>query len=137
MLMTKTNSSPTFPSLLQNPSGNLVTPFYAVTPSKFCRHPLLCYISPQATSPLVRFSRIRRSKNQGISLPQNQHNGHSMLIEINRHFLVLVTHNDPTPEVFYQHTTACSNFFSLMLLILAVTFNHLKSGIACFPVPST
>ena len=65
----------------------------------------------RVTHPLARFPRIRRSNIQSIYLPQNYHIGHNILMEINGHYWVPVSHNGPTPEVLYQHTVACSNLF--------------------------
>ena len=59
------------------------------TPSKLCGHPLLYYTVPQSTPPLGKFPHM--STNQGISLPQNHHTGHKILMEINGHYWAAVS----------------------------------------------
>jgi len=110
ILMTKMNVFPKLPFFATNSLGKYGHPLsYSHTPSKFCRHSLLCYTVPRVTPPLARFPHIKRSKNSGISLPQNHHTSHSMLMEINGHYWVPVSHNGPSPKLLYQHILACSN----------------------------
>ena len=134
--MTKRNSSSTFPSLLHNPSIIRSPLPFSHTASKFCGHLLLCYTTPQAISPLARFPHIIRSKNQGISLPQNHHTHHRMLMEINGNYWVPVSHNGPTLEVLYQYIFVCSIPFT----VTTNTCSQLQPpnrAFSCFPVLST
>ena len=106
MLMTKTNPSSTFPSLLHSPLGNPVNPSVQSLTFQVSLAPP----SP-VVHPLEKLPRTRRYKNQGISLPENHHTSNSMRMEINGHYWVLVSQNGPTPEVPYKHIATCSNFF--------------------------
>ena len=69
-------------------------------------------------SSLGKASQNQKINNRGIYLPQNHHTGHSMLMAINGHYWVPVSHNGPGPEVLYQHIAACSNFFCCFYQLL-------------------
>ena len=128
--------SSTFCSLLHSTLGNMITPFHAVT----------CLLSSTSIPFSIMQSLERplpcqcfltyKGKKKGLSLPQNHHNSHSILMEINGHYWVPVSHNGPAPKVLYQHTTTFSNSF-LLLLIISVYFNHPNQNFSCFCVPNT
>jgi len=72
------------------------------TPSKFRWHP-----RPRQSIPWQGFLALEDTKTKVypylktiISLPQNHHIDHSMLMEINGHNWVPVSHNGPPPESF-------------------------------------
>jgi len=128
MLMTKTNISTTLPSLLHCPLGNVVTSFHAVTqiPSSL--------ESPIPGDPSIgKDSSHQKIQNLGISLPQNHHTSHNMLMEINWHYWVLVSHYGPASKVLYRHIVACSNFFHCYCSFFAIDFNHpIKNSCASY-----
>lgn len=106
ILMTKTNITMTFPSLLHSPSRNMFTAFYAVI------HLPRSLESAIAGNPsLNKASSHWKIQNQGMYLPINHHIVHIMLLEINGHYWVQVSHTGPNPKVFHQHTIECSNPF--------------------------
>lgn len=111
MLMTKTNPSVTFPSLLHNPSGNFATHYVQSLTFQVPLAPLSREIHP-----LAMLLQIGRYTNQGISLPQNHHTGHSMLMPINGHYWVPVPHNDPILECFTSILLHISILFCCKLL---------------------
>lgn len=125
--MTKTNISMTFPYLLHNPLGNMITPFRAVT------HLPSSLESPIPGNPsLGKASSHRKINNQGIYLQQNHNIGHIILMEINGNYWVLVYHNGLALEVIYQHTVVSSNFALLMLPILVADFHHSTRHVHAF-----
>lgn len=117
MLIPKTNPSLAFPPLPHSPLGNSFTPFFAVTnlPSSIS-NPILSNPSVGKAS-----SEWKIQKSQGISLPYNHHNRHSMLMEINGYYWVPVSHNNlapkcltnillPLPISFTAASNPCSQF---------------------------
>jgi len=93
--MTKTNPSLTFPYLLHNPSGNLVTTFHVVTHlASFVGTPI-----PGNTS-LGKASlhqKVLKSRHIHALKPSYRH---SILMEINGQYWVPMCHNGPAHECF-------------------------------------
>jgi len=94
MIMTKTNPSVTFPSLLHSPSGIQSPLPCSHSPSKFHWHP-----HPGQSIPWKGFLTSKDKKPRHIPA-STHHTSHSMLIEINGHYWVPRSHNGPAPEYF-------------------------------------
>jgi len=111
MLMTKKNISSTFPSLIHNPSSNLVTPFHVIT-----------HIPSSIGTPIPGSPSLGKvSSHWKVQKPRhihalNHHNGHSMLMEINGRYwvpmaLLLKWFTNmllPVPILFADAANSCS-----------------------------
>jgi len=74
-------------------------------PSKFWWHPHLGNFIPWKG-----FLASEDTKNKAYPY-LNDGTSNNMLMAINEHYLVPVSHNGPAPKMLYMHTTTCSNLF--------------------------